>query len=379
MDVYLDNAATAVPNKHAIEEAMPWMINGFYNPSGNYRAARKCREKIDECRKIIAELIGLDSPDGVIFTSGATESNNIAIQGIMKNLQFGRVLTTPIEHHAITNQLPLFPEERRIILRTYNGVVDTYDLTAHLKYHIGSDLVSLMAVNNETGAMSPLRGIGSLCKQYKAFFHCDATQGVGKIPINMKRNNIDCLSASAHKFGGIRGVGFLALNKRAKKNISPIMYGGEHEFNIRSGTEPTALIVAMTVALQDAVSDIEKHRDYLFHLKQYFIDRLLNISNGVHINNTMKHTYEGIVNVHFDGVRGEELLEFLSEEGICASSGSACNSNSGEPSTVLLDLGLSKEQAASSIRFSMDHNNTKEEIDYVIDVIKMFYTIHRLK
>jgi len=135
----------------------------------------------------------------------------------------------------------------------------------------------------------------------------------------------------------------------------------------------------MTVALQDAVSDIEKHRDYLFHLKQYFVDRLLNISKGVHINNTTKHTYEGIVNVRFDGVRGEELLEFLSEEGICASSGSACNSNSGEPSVVLLDLGLSKEQAASSIRFSMDHNNTKEEIDYVIDVIKMFYTIHRLK
>lgn len=379
MDVYLDNAATAVPNKHAIEEAIPWMTEDFYNPSGNYEEARKCRKKINECREIIAGLIGLEDPSGIIFTSGATESNNIAIQGIMKNLQFGRILTTPIEHHAITNQLPLFPEERKVVLKTYRGVIDTYNLMLHLKYHIGADLVSVMAVNNETGAISSLNRVGSLCKQNGAFFHCDATQAVGKIPINMKQDNIDCLSASAHKFGGIRGIGFLAVNNRVKDNISPLVYGGGHENNIRSGTEPTALIVAMTIALQDAVDNIINHRDYLFGLKQYFIDKLSTISPNIYINNNMKYVYEGILNVCFKGVRGEELLEFLSEENICASSGSACNSKTGEPSAVLLDLGLTKEQVESSIRFSMDYNNTIEEIDYVIDVIKMFYKMHGLE
>lgn len=379
MRVYLDNAATAVPNVRAVEGAMPWMIGNFYNPSGNYEGARKCRKKIDECREIIAEFIGLDDPSGIIFTSGATESNNIAIQGIMENLQFGRILTTPIEHHAITNQLPLFPDERKVLLETYNGVVNTYDLALHLKYHIGSDLVSLMAVNNETGAISPLNKIGNICKKNKAFFHCDATQGIGKIPINMKQNNIDCLSASAHKFGGIRGVGFLALNKRAKENIAPLVYGGGHEFNIRSGTEPTALIVAMTIALQEAMWNMNKYKDYLFDLRRYFIYQLSTISDRIHINNQMNNVYDGIISVRFDGVRGEELLEFLSEEGICASSGSACNSSSNEPSMVLRDLGLTKEQAASSIRFSMDHHNNMEEIDHVMDVIEMFYKMRGSK
>ena len=379
MRVYLDNAATAVPNVRAVESAMPWMISNFYNPSGNYEGARKCRKKIDECREIIAELIGLDDPTGVIFTSGATESNNIAIQGIMKNLQFGRVLTTPVEHHAITNQLSLFPDERKVLLRTYGGTVDTYDLALNLKYHIGSDLVSIMAVNNETGAIAPLKRVGSICEQNKAFFHCDATQGVGKIPINMKQNNIDCLSASAHKFGGIRGIGFLALNKRVKKNITPLVYGGGHEFNLRSGTEPTALIVAMTIALQEAVLYMEKNRNFVYDLRRYFIYQLSTISDRIHINNARKNIYEGIVSVRFDGVRGEELLEFLSEAGICASSGSACNSDSDEPSVVLRDLGLTKEQAASSIRFSMDYHNTMEEIDYVMDVIEMFLKMRGLK
>ncbi len=378
MKVYLDNAATARPNTRAIEGAMPWMLSDFYNPSGNYEEARKCRKKIDECREIIAEIIGLDDPTGVIFTSGATESNNIAIQGVMKNLQFGRVLTTPIEHHAITNQLSLFPDERKVLLKTYGGTVDTYDLALHLKYHMGSDLVSLMAVNNETGAISPLKRIGGLCKQNKALFHCDATQGIGKIPINMKQNNIDCLSASAHKFGGIRGVGFLALNKRAKKSISPLVYGGGHEFNIRSGTEPTALIVAMTIALQEAVLYMEKHRDFISDLRRYFIYQLSTVSDKIHINNARKNVYEGILSVRFDGVRGEELLEFLSEQGICASSGSACNSNSNEPSVVLRDLGLTREQTESSIRFSMDHHNTMTDIDYVMDAIEMFYKIRGL-
>jgi cysteine desulfurase len=379
MDVYLDNAATAVPKKHAIEEAMPWMTEEFYNPSGNYEGARKCRKKINECREIIAGLIGLEDPSGIIFTSGATESNNIAIQGIMKNLQFGRILTTPIEHHAITNQLSLFPEERKIILKTYRGVVDTHNLMLHLKYHICTDLVSVMAINNETGAISPLNKIGNLCKQNEAFFHCDATQAVGKIPINMKQNNIDCLSASAHKFGGIRGAGFLAVNKKIKGSISPLVYGGGHENNIRSGTEPTALIVAMTVALQDAVNNMIDRRDYLFGLKQYFINKLYAVSPNIYINNNMKNVYEGILNVYFGGARGEELLEFLSEQKIYASSGSACNSNTGEPSAVLRDLGLPKERVESSIRFSMDCNNTIEEIDYVVDVIRMFYKMHGLE
>jgi hypothetical protein len=210
------------------------------------------------------------------------------------------------------------------------------------------------------------------------------TNGIGEFPLKfirneLKQNNIDCLSASAHKFGGIRGAGFLAVNKKIKGSISPLVYGGGHENNIRSGTEPTALIVAMTVALQDAVNNMIDRRDYLFGLKQYFINKLYAVSPNIYINNNMKNVYEGILNVYFGGARGEELLEFLSEQKIYASSGSACNSNTGEPSAVLRDLGLPKERVESSIRFSMDCNNTIEEIDYVVDVIRMFYKMHGLE
>lgn len=373
---YFDNAAAAIPDMNAIATMNDYMRVYFYNPSGHYSKGRETRGEIDKARKDVAYCINAATPQDIIFTSGSTESNNIALQSFAK--EGFKLFTTSIEHHAVLNVIPMFKDYALINLK--DGVIDVTQLEERLKNSPAPPIVSIMAVNNETGYVSPLKEIGALCKKYDAFFFCDATQALGKIPIDVQKMHIDMLSGSAHKFGGVRGAGFLYANEEARQILKPLVYGGGHENGFRSGTESAPLICAMSVALVAATKNINKNYKKMLEVMNYFKDSLLNLADNIHFNNEAQDaSRSGIISVRFDGIKSEELLEFIGNMNVSASAGSACNSDSGKPSYVLTAIGLTEEEANSTLRFSFNYQNTKEEVDYCINIIKMYYQMYAIK
>lgn len=374
MGAYFDNAAASLPDMNAIATMNDYMRVEFYNPSGHYTRGFGARKEIDVARQTVAHYLNAE-PEDIIFTSGSTESNNMVLQSFAKNWSGWRLATTSIEHHTVLNLIPMFSSYTLVDLK--DGVADVDCLENILKSSEIPTIVSIMAVNNETGYSSPIKEIGGLCKKYGAFFHCDATQAIGKIPIDVQKMHIDMLSASAHKFGGVRGVGFLYADKDAREHLKPLMFGGGHERGFRSGTESAPLIAAMAVAMEDSVKNINKNYKKMLEVMNYFKDSLLNLASNIHFNNEAQDaSRSGIVSVRFDNMRAEEILEFIGRMDIAASSGSACNSSSNKPSYVLTAIGLTDEQAGSTLRFSFNYQNTKEEVDYCIKIIKMFYEMH---
>lgn len=362
--IYLDYAATA-PIVQCARDAAKKYMTVYYNPSAAYGNAREVRADIENARATIAKCVGAD-PEEIYFTSGATEGNNIIIQGMTKD-PFVRFVTTDIEHHSVLNLANsdtffLHPDyEGHIKPRDIKGATDRYDLA------------SVMMVNNEIGTIQPIKELAKIVRKSGAFFHTDMTQAVGHIPVDCHDLGIDFATASGHKFGALKGVGFIYVRKGVE--LPPLMLGGGQERGLRSGTENVPGIMSMAAALEYATTNLDKTLKHVEELHTYLRKELERNKFVFSYNYTLENHYDGNCNVCFMGQRAEEIVEFLSNNMIYVSSGSACNTESGEPSYVLKAIGLTDDQADASIRISFGEKTTKEEIDALIESLKIYFKL----
>lgn len=368
--IYLDNAATTALDKNVLEKMTPYFCDIYGNASSLHSFGREALKAVDQARDEIAGIIGAHASE-IYFTSGGTESDNWALKGIAESYgNLGKhIITTKIEHHAILETCAELAKKGFEI--TYLGVdADGIVDVEELKKAIREDtiLVSVMTANNEIGSIQPIKEIGAICKENGIFFHTDAVQAIGTIDINVNRDNIDMLSVSAHKFHGPKGIGFLYIRSgiRPRRQIE----GGHQERKQRAGTTNTPAIVGMAEALKQTVANRPEYTERVTSLRNYFIDRVLSEIPYSHLNGGREKRLPSNANISFDYIEGESILFLLDSAGIAVSSGSACSSGSLDPSHVVLALGVSIEQAHSSIRFSLGRETTKEDIDYTVDTLK---------
>ena len=362
--VYLDHAATTQMNSEVLEAMIPYYSNDFQNPSAGYRSGVKIRKKIEETRELIAECIHAE-PDEIYFTSGGTESDNWILNSYAKK----HIVTSTVEHHAILNTCHAL--ERKGCKITYlpvnhHGRVLLSDVKKALKEPV--NLISVMYANNEIGTIQPIQEIGKIAEKYRVPFHTDAVQACGHVPIDVKQLRISAMSASAHKFNGPKGIGFLYVKQGMK--IRPLLYGGGQEKGIRAGTENTAGIIGMGMALKIACDSMEQRRCREQYLRDYLIRRIVQEIPDVYINGHMLYRLSNNVNVSFRFVNGSSLLVLLDSEDICVSSGSACNSAHEGPSHVISALQVPEEYQNGVIRMTLGAENTIEELDRVVDILK---------
>jgi len=367
--IYLDSAATTKTSPEVLDSMLPYLKDSFGNPSSIYSIARESKRAIEKAREQVADALNCNINE-IYFTSGGTESDNWAIKGIaFANEKKGKhIITTSIEHHAVLHTCEYL--EKYGFKITYlpvksNGIIDIETL----KKEIRDDtiLISVMFANNEIGSIQPIKEIGDLAKEKDIYFHTDAVQAIGKIPIDVEELHIDLLSLSAHKFHGPKGVGVLYL--RNGVNISEMLHGGGQEKKKRAGTENVAGIVGLGEAIHLATKKVEKRNKKIIKLREYLIDEILERIPDTILNGDREKRLPGNVNVCFKYIEGESILLMLDIKKICASSGSACTSGSLEPSHVLLALGLKHELAHGSLRLTLSEHTTKEEIDYVLEVL----------
>ena len=368
--IYLDAAATTPMDVRAIDAMLPFMTGLYGNPHSRTHAYGWETEKAtEEARAHVASLIGAD-PKEIIFTSGATEANNMSIKGVARfySQKKKHIITTQTEHKCVLDSCRVLQEEGFDV--TYlpvqsNGLVSLDELANSIRPD--TSLVSIMTVNNEIGVVQPIAEIGKLCRENKVFFHTDAAQAVGKIPLDVNKMNIDLMSISGHKVYGPKGVGACYVRRRPRVRLEPIMNGGGQERGLRSGTLSPPLIVGFGEACRVAKEELDYDHAYISKLSQRLLDGLLALPHTVR-NGDPQSSYAGIVNVSFAYIEGESLLMALKD--VALSSGSACTSASLEPSYVLRALGADDELAHSSIRFGIGRFTTEEEIDYVIELVK---------
>ncbi len=364
--VYVDNAATTAMSDTAINAMTPYLKEVFGNPSSLYAAGQAAKEALEKARADIAQCLNADVKE-IYFTSGGSESDNQAIRSAAANgARNGKrhIITTSFEHHAVLHTLKKLEQSGAEV--TYLDVHSDGLVTARqVEEAIRPDtaLVTVMYANNEVGTIQPVRGIGEVCRRAGVPFHTDAVQAVGHIPVDVKADNIDMLSLSAHKFHGPKGVG--ALYCKRGLPLNSFIEGGAQERNRRGGTENVAGIVSMAAALKEACANMRKDNEKLLKLRDRLIDGLLTIPYSK-LNGDRKNRLPGNVNICFEGTEGESLLLNLDNAGICASSGSACTTASLEPSHVLLALGLPHEIAHGSLRLTLSADNTDEDIDYIL-------------
>lgn len=376
MKVYLDNAATTPLDTDVLTSMMPYMTEHFGNPSTQYSFGRDTRAAIEDARKTIAQLINAQ-PGEIVFTSGATEANNTAIKSAVISLGVQRIISTKIEHHCVEYAIDYCRDYLHIetiyIPVDFNGNIDLVYLEETLKASDKKTLVSLMHVNNEIGAILDVERVGQLCKQYNALFHSDTVQSFAHFPIDVQRMQVDFLSASAHKFHGPKGIGFLYVRKQNK--LQPLIHGGGQERGLRSGTENVYGIVGMATAAKKAYTNLGKDKQYLYALKQYFIEQLKSTFSDIDFNGkTDENSLYTVLNVSFPPNDKAALLLFMLDmEGVCCSGGSACGSGASAGSHVI--RALNKDENRVSIRFSFSKYNTKDEIDFVIDKLKKIYEL----
>ena len=365
--IYLDGAASMPIDPIVLESIITCLEkkNKFGNPSSMNINGRRAMDRVDFARGQLSNLINADIDD-LIWTSGATESNNIAIIGSARFREnSGRhLITMTTEHKAVSAPFDYLESEGFEVTRLSpdpNGLLDM----SKLKQAIRKDtqLVSVMHVNNETGVTQNIAEIADICQENQITFHCDAAQSTGKIKIDLKYLPIDLLSISSHKIYGPQGIGALYLKNASKNKIIPLMYGGEQEKWLRPGTLPLHQIVGFGVAAELAASRMDDDFKLMTHLSNYFLDKIKAIPNIV-LNGSNGARYPGIINLRAPGVNGESLLLML--EPICVAQGSACNSKNSQPSLVLRELGLNDHEIQSSVRFSFTRNTTEIEINEVI-------------
>ena len=369
MKIYADHAATTPVREEVYEAMAPYFKGIFGNPSSLYSIGREARKDIEESRNLIASTINAD-PEEIIFTSGGTESDNLAIQGIaLANKEKGNhIITSVIEHHAVLNTCKFL--EKNGLKVTYidvdeSGLINPKDVESAITDK--TILVSIMHANNEVGTMQDIEQIGKICFNKKIYFHTDAVQTYCKIPIDVKKINLNLLSASAHKFYGPKGVGFLYVKKGT--SIKPIVHGGNHESQLRSGTENVAGIVGMGKASELAVESMKEESDKERKLRDDLIKKLSSLKDS-RLNGHKEKRLPGNVHFSFKGADGEALINNLDKKGIACSTGSACSSKSLEPSHVLSSIGLNKDFLHGSLRITLGKDNNQEDIDFIYESVK---------
>jgi cysteine desulfurase len=366
----MDFQATTPVDPRVLDAMLPYFLHEFGNAHSRTHAYGWSAEKATEvAREQVAQLIHAASSKEIVFTSGATESNNAAIKGVAQFYRSSKrhIVTTTIEHKCVLDSCRHL--EREGFEVTYlpvqsDGRVSLDKLDAAIRKDTA--LVSIMAVNNEIGTLQPIGEIGRLCRERNVFFHCDAAQAVGKIPINVESMNIDLLSISGHKIYGPKGIGALYVRRRPRVRLEPIINGGGQERGLRSGTLPTPLVVGLGAACHVAKQEMERDYTHVVKLSERLYDGIVQRIPHVKLNGSREHRYPGCVNFSFAYVEGESLLMALKT--IAVSSGSACTSASLEPSYVLRALGVDEELAHTSIRFGIGRFTTETEIDYAVDL-----------
>ena len=370
MQIYADNAATTKMSEAAIEAMTDCVRNWYGNPSSLYTIGQKAKEKLEEAREEIAAVINAN-PREIIFTSGGSEADNQALlTAALNGKKQGKthIISSAFEHHAILHTLQKLKKngfEITLLPVHENGVVRLDELEAAIRED--TCLITIMTANNEIGTIQPIAEIGEICHKHGVLFHTDAVQAVGHLPIDVQAQNIDMLSASAHKFHGPKGVGFLYARKGII--LQNLIEGGAQERGKRAGTENLPGILAMTAALKEAVENMEKNNAHMAEIRDYLIKGLSEIPHSA-LNGDAKLRLPGNVNFSFEGIEGEGILLLLDQKGISASSGSACTSGALDPSHVLLAIGRIHDVAHGSLRLSISEDITKEEADYVISTVK---------
>ena len=372
--IYLDNAATTKTAPEVVEAMLPYFTEYYGNPSSVYSFAAQNKEVITQQREIIANALGAKTEE-IYFTAGGSESDNWALKATAE--AYGNkgkhIITTKIEHHAILHSAEYL--EKRGYEVTYldvdeNGLVDLNTLEAAIRPD--TFLISIMFANNEIGTIEPIKEIGEIAHRHGILFHTDAVQAFGQIPIHVDGMNIDMLSACGHKFNGPKGIGFLYIKKGLK--LKSFIHGGQQERGRRAGTENVPGIVGIAKACEIAMAEMEERMKKETELRDYLIERILKEIPYTRLNGHSKKRLPNNVNISFQFVEGESILIMLDMAGICASSGSACTSGSVDPSHVLLAIGLPQEIAHGSLRLTIGYENTKEEMDTVVDNLKRIIT-----
>ncbi len=368
--IYLDHAATTPVREEVLEELLPYYKNKFGNASSIYAEGREVKKAIETAREKVAKAIGAEDVKEIYFTGGGTEADNWAIIGTaFANKDKGNhIITSSIEHHAVLHACEYLEEFGFKV--TYlpvdkYGMVNIEDLKSALTEK--TVLVSIMHANNEIGTIQPIEEIGRLLKKKGIYFHTDAVQTIGKIPVDVKELNVDMLSLSGHKIYAPKGIGVLYVKKGTK--IHPFIHGGAQERKKRAGTENVAGIVALGKAIELAVEELEDFNNRVKNLRNKLIKGIEDKIPYIRLNGHPQKRLPHNVNVCFEFIEGESLLLNLDMKGISASSGSACTSGSLDPSHVLLAIGLPHEIAHGSLRLTLGKNTTEEEIDYVLEVL----------
>lgn len=370
MHIYLDNAATTKMSKTAINAMLPYMDSIYGNPSSLHSVGQKANEALYEAREKIAVLLGCDAKE-ITFTSGGSEADN---QAIFSAARIGEkcgkkhIVSTAFEHHAVLHTLNKL-EKEGFEITLLDVQEDGIVLPEQVEDAIREDtcLVTIMYANNEIGTVQPIKEIGAVCRSKGVLFHTDAVQAAGHLHIDVKEQNIDMLSLSAHKFHGPKGIG--ALYARKGIRLINLIEGGAQERGKRAGTENIPAVMGMAAAFEEACNHIDENAEILTVLRDKLIDGLSEIPHSV-LNGDAKKRLPGNVNFCFEGIEGESLLLLLDDKGVYASSGSACTSGSLEPSHVLLAIGRVHDIAHGSLRLSLSEENTEEEVDYTIKAVK---------
>lgn len=366
--IYADHAATTALSDTALRAMTPYFQQQYGNPSSLYRFAQEAKSDLEQARAEIAACLGA-KPEEIYFTSGGTEADNWALKGVaeLRQKKGKHIITTAIEHHAVLHTAQWLEKQGYEV--TYvpvdsEGRVDP----AAVKAAIRPDtiLISVMAANNEIGTVEPIAEIGAIAREAGVLFHTDAVQAVGHLPVNVVEQNIDLLSLSAHKFHGPKGVG--ALYARKGVALTSLIEGGAQERGKRAGTEDLPAIAGMAAALQDAVREMDANTAKVSALRDQLIEGLSAIPHST-LTGDREHRLPGCASFCFEGIEGESLLLLLDQKGVGASSGSACTSGSLDPSHVLLAIGLPHEVAHGSLRLTLSHENTPEEMEHIIQAV----------
>jgi cysteine desulfurase len=366
--IYLDYQATTPMDPRVLEAMMPYFTYKFGNPhSRSHSYGWEAEEGVEKARAQVAKLIGADEKE-VIFTSGATESNNLAIRGVAEFYKDRKnhIVTTVTEHKCVLDTCRHLEQQGFDV--TYlpvqkNGLVDLEALRAAVTDK--TVVVSIMAVNNEIGVIQPLAEIGKICREKKAFFHTDAAQAVGKIPLDVEAMNIDLMSISGHKIYGPKGIGALYVRRKPRVRLVPLIVGGGQERGFRSGTLPTPLCVGLGEAAEIAMKEMDAESKRLAKLQARMLKGLNAKLTDIHVNGDLEHRIPGNLNIGFAYVEGESLM--MGIKGLSVSSGSACTSASLEPSYVLRALGVEEDMAHTSLRIGLGRFTTEQEVDTAVD------------
>lgn len=370
-NVYLDYSATTPVKDEVLKEMIPYFTEKFGNPSSLYDKGLESKDAVSHAREQLAALINAD-PKEVYFTAGGTEADNWAVFGVADKLKEkgNHIITTQIEHHAMLHSCAFLEKQGYEI--TYLGIDKDGRISLEELENAITDktiLISVMMVNNEIGTVQPIKEIGKIAKAHKVIFHTDAVQALGNVPIDVKDMGIDLMSMSSHKIYGPKGEGALYMRKGLR--ISNFIHGGAQENNKRAGTENLTGIVGFGKAAELAKANFENHVKHCSELRNYLVERVLSEIPDTQLNGTMDGRHPGNANITFKFIEGESILLLLNQFGISVSTGSACSSTSLEPSHVLVALGVPVEMIHGTVRFTVGDFTTKEDIDYVVDNLKL--------